>query len=69
MNTYGGGGFLMGILKTLAGACPILGKVLGGLLILAGAIVILVSVPGWFWTGFLGVLLIAGGFLIWRYFG
>ena len=69
MNTYGGGGFLMGILKTLAGACPILGKVLGGLLILAGVIVILVSVPGWFWTGFLGVLLIAGGFLIWRYFG
>ena len=59
----------MGILKTLAGACPILGKILGALLILAGAIVILVSVPGWFWTGFLGVLLIAGGFLIWRYFG
>ncbi|MBQ2433048.1 MAG: hypothetical protein II266_01340 [Clostridia bacterium] len=59
----------MSILKLLSGACPILGKVLGGVLILAGAIVILVSVPGWFWTGFLGVLLIVGGFLIWKYFG
>ena len=59
----------MGILKALSGACPILGKILGGILIAAGVIVILVSVPRWFWTGFLGVILIAGGFLIWRYLG
>ncbi len=59
----------MGILKALSGACPILGKIVGGFLIIAGAIVILVSVPKWFWTGLLGVILIAGGFLIWRYFG
>jgi len=59
----------MGIIKALAGACPILGKVLGGLLILAGLIVILISVPGWFWTVFIGILLIVAGFLIWRYFG
>ena len=59
----------MGIWKTLAGSCPILGKILGGFLIAAGVIVILVTVPGWFWTGLLGVILIAGGFLIWRYFG
>ena len=59
----------MGILKALSGACPILGKIVGGFLIIAGAIVILVSVPKWFWTGLLGVILIVGGFLIWRYFG
>lgn len=59
----------MGIIKALAGACPILGKILGGLLILAGLIVILISVPGWFWTVFIGILLIVAGFLIWRYFG
>ncbi len=59
----------MGILKALSGACPILGKILGGILIAAGVIVILVSVPRWFWTGVLGVILLAGGFLIWRYLG
>ncbi|MBQ3168141.1 MAG: hypothetical protein IJB25_09190 [Clostridia bacterium] len=59
----------MGIIRALAGACPILGKILGGLLILAGLIVILISVPGWFWTVFIGILLIVAGFLIWRYFG
>lgn len=59
----------MGIIRALAGACPILGKILGGLLILAGLIVILISVPGWFWTLFIGILLIVAGFLILRYFG
>ncbi len=59
----------MGIIRALAGACPILGKILGGLLILAGLIVILISVPGWFWTVFIGILLIVAGFLILRYFG
>lgn len=59
----------MGIIRALAGTCPILGKILGGLLILAGLIVILISVPGWFWTVFIGILLIVAGFLILRYFG
>lgn len=59
----------MGIIRALAGACPILGRILGGLLILAGLIVILISVPGWFWTVFIGILLIVAGFLILRYFG
>lgn len=59
----------MGIIRALAGACPILGKILGGLLILAGLIVILISVPGWFWTLFIGILMIVAGFLILRYFG
>lgn len=59
----------MGIIRALAGACPILGKILGGLLILAGLIVILISVPGWFWTVFIGILLIVAGILILRYFG
>ena len=61
--------FSMGIIRALAGACPILGKILGGFLILAGLIVILISVPGWFWTVLLGILLIVAGILIWRYFG
>lgn len=59
----------MGIWKTLSGACPILGKIIGGALIIAGAVVILATVPKWFWTGLLGVALIAGGFLIWRFLG
>ena len=37
------------------------GKIVGGLLMLVGVIVLLACVPGWFWTMLLGVLLIAAG--------
>lgn len=55
--------------KRLAGLCPIIGKIAGAALVLAGAVLILVNVPGWFWTFLIGVALIAAGILIWRYLG
>ena len=57
----------MSAIKCVGGS--MLGKIVGGVLMLAGAIVLLVCVPGWFWTMLLGIVLIAAGFLIWRFWG
>ena len=38
-------------------------------LMLAGALVLLFCVPCWFWTMLLGLALLAGGFLIFRFCG
>lgn len=59
----------MNILKTLTNLCPIVGKILGALFVLIGLILILINVPGWFWTFLIGVILIVLGILIWRFLG
>lgn len=45
----------------------IIGKIVGGILMASGVIVLLACVPGWFWTMILGIILIAVGFLVWRF--
>lgn len=59
----------MEILKSIAGLCPIIGKIIGAVLVLAGAIVILINVPGWFWSFIIGIVLIVLGVLAWRFLG
>lgn len=59
----------MNLLKSLTGLCPIIGKIVGAVLVLVGAILILIHVPGWFWTFIIGLVMIAAGILIWRYQG
>ena len=67
MDAYGRR-FFMCAMKCVNGG-GILGKIVGGVLILAGAIVLLACVPNWFWTMLLGIVLIASGFFIWRFWG
>lgn len=45
----------------------LISKIVGGVLMISGAVVLLICVPGWFWTMLLGIVLIASGFLIWRF--
>ena len=49
--------------------CGLIAKLPGLVLMLAGALVLLFCVPCWFWTMLLGLALLAGGFLIFRFCG
>lgn len=42
-------------------------KAVGLILMGLGLIMVLLSVPLWFWWLILGVALVVGGFLLWRY--
>lgn len=42
-------------------------KIVGIALMAAGALVLLIFVPHWVWTGFLSVLMISVGFLLYRF--
>lgn len=42
-------------------------KIIGLTLMIAGVILLLVSVPCWMWASILGILMISVGFLIWRF--
>jgi len=42
-------------------------KIVGVALMVAGALILLIFVPHWVWTGFLAVLLISVGFLLYRF--
>lgn len=42
-------------------------RIVGVVLMAAGALVLLLFVPYWVWTSVLAVLLISIGFLIWRF--
>ena len=42
-------------------------KTVGLVLMIAGIILLLVSVPSWMWASVLGILLTSIGFLVWRF--
>ena len=42
-------------------------RIIGIVLMAAGLILILFSLPGWMWCTLLGVALISIGYLIWRF--
>ena len=42
-------------------------RTIGGLLMLAGAILQLLSLPSWFWFTGLGLILVGVGYLLWRF--
>ena len=42
-------------------------KIIGVVLMAAGALTLLIFVPHWVWTGFLAVLMISVGFLLYRF--
>ena len=42
-------------------------KIIGVALMVAGALTLLIFVPHWVWTGFLAVLMISVGFLLYRF--
>lgn len=42
-------------------------KAFGVVLMVIGAILLLVSLPGWLWVSALAILLISAGFLLWRF--
>lgn len=42
-------------------------KIVGIALMAAGALMLLIFVPHWVWTGFLAVLMISVGFLLYRF--
>ena len=42
-------------------------RVLGIVLMVVGALLFLIFVPHWVWTGALGILFISVGFIIWRF--
>ena len=42
-------------------------RVVGVALMVAGALMLLILVPRWVWTGFLAVLMISIGFLLYRF--
>ena len=39
----------------------------GGILMLAGTILLILSLPSWFWFTGLGLLLVGVGYLLWRF--
>ena len=43
-------------------------RVLGIILMIAGALMLLIFVPRWVWTGALSVVMISVGFLLWRFY-
>lgn len=42
-------------------------RIVGIVLMVAGLLLILFSMPGWLWCTLLGVILISVGYLIWRF--
>ena len=42
-------------------------KVAGVVMMIAGALMLLIFVPRWVWTGALSIVLISVGFLLWRF--
>ncbi len=46
---------------------PKLTRIIGVALMIAGALMLLILVPHWVWTGFLAVLMISVGFLLYRF--
>ena len=42
-------------------------RAIGIVLMAAGLLLVLLSLPGWMWITLLGILLISIGFLIWRF--
>lgn len=42
-------------------------RIVGIALMIAGALMLLIFVPHWVWTGFLAVLMISVGFLLYRF--
>ena len=42
-------------------------KTLGFVLMAAGFLILLLSMPSWMWAAILGIALISVGFLIWRF--
>jgi len=42
-------------------------KIVGVALMIAGGLMLLIFVPHWVWTGFLAVVLISVGFLLYRF--
>ena len=42
-------------------------RIVGVALMIAGALMLLIFVPHWVWTGFLAVLMISVGFLLYRF--
>ena len=42
-------------------------RILGVALMIAGTLMLLILVPHWVWTGFLAVLMISVGFLLYRF--
>ena len=42
-------------------------RVVGAILMIAGALLFLIFVPRWVWTSALGVCLISVGYLLWRF--
>ena len=42
-------------------------RIVGVALMIVGALMLLIFVPHWVWTGFLAVLLISVGFLLYRF--
>ena len=42
-------------------------RLVGLAMMLAGALMLLILVPRWVWTGALSILLISLGFLLWRF--
>ena len=42
-------------------------RIVGVALMVAGALMLLILVPRWVWTGFLAVLMISIGFLLYRF--
>ena len=46
---------------------PKLTRIIGVALMVVGALMLLILVPHWVWTGFLAVLMISVGFLLYRF--
>ncbi|MBQ3079606.1 MAG: hypothetical protein IJC48_06380 [Clostridia bacterium] len=46
--------------------CSAFAKIAGAVLVLAGALVLIFTVPGWFWGLIIGAALIAGGIFTFR---
>lgn len=42
-------------------------KIIGGILMAVGVLVLLLFVPYWVWTSILSIALISVGFLVWRF--
>ncbi len=57
----------MNVCSCRNGLCGVVSKVAAGVLVLSGVLVLIFSVPSWFWTLLIGAGLIVGGILIWRY--
>ena len=42
-------------------------QALGMILMVTGALLLLIFVPRWVWTGALGIVCVSVGFLLWRF--